>query len=232
MAQADGRPMEIIVVDDRSQRRFVRGAARGLPTSGRCGSCRARAAARRRRSTPACARRGFRSSARSIRTSSRPGWMQRAAPKRSTIPRSAPCRVTTPAIPTRRCARARWGSTSSSATRRSRDATPPRLHRQLRLSRRGASQGRPVRRDARLRLRQRPELPAARRRLSADLLPRRAERAPLARRVGRLPRPAVRIRLRPPRSRGQASAACRRRLGVAGWNDVAPGADGDRRPGD
>ena len=68
-AQADGRPMEIIVVDDGSGDEspvIVRRLAAQWPVRVIDGDGARRG---RRRSTAACARRGFRSSARSIRTS-------------------------------------------------------------------------------------------------------------------------------------------------------------------
>jgi glycosyl transferase family 2 len=66
VAQDDGRPMEIIVVDDRSGDESACGSCRG---GGRCVCSPARAAAPPRRSTKAYAPRAFPSSVRSIRTS-------------------------------------------------------------------------------------------------------------------------------------------------------------------
>ena len=107
LAQADGRPMEIIVVDDRSRdgsSAVLRQLAEDLAAADRR---RAKGVAPPPRSTPACARRGFRSSARSIRTSCCGPAGCACWRRSSTIRRSPRCRATTRPTPSATlCARA------------------------------------------------------------------------------------------------------------------------------
>ncbi len=100
-----------------------------------------------------------------------------------------------------------------------------RLHREHRVSRERAAPGRPSRRDARLWQRQRPQLPPHGGRASPGVLPRRPEPASVARRCRRLRAPAVRRGLRPTRSPGPAPAPRWRRRRVRRADDGARPAD-------
>ena len=183
-------PRRPLAAPDRSRdRRPGRGAA---------------AAHQRRRFAPPASR----SSARSIRTSSsQPGWLdallatldgRRDVGGRAGLLHDRPRDALVGG--------ARDGARSRAALRgHRRTRHRPRLHGQHGLPGRGAPRRRPLRRDAGLRLRQRHELSAARGRLSPAVLPRRAQRASLARGARRLPAPAVRLRLRPPRPRRATS---------------------------
>ena len=171
VAQADGRPLEIIVVDDRQRRRIVGAAAAARARSGRCGSSPAKGAAPRPRSTPACARRAIRSSARSIRTSRlQPGWMPRwlRALDDPGVAAAQGYYATDPTRPL--CARA-MGLDLEQRYAAIGDATTDHVctgNSAYRAD--GAAPRRAVRRVARLRLRQRHELSAAGRRLPAGVL--------------------------------------------------------------
>ena len=141
--------------------------------------------------------------------------------------RSPRRRATTRAIPTRPSALAPWASISSSDTRRSTAATPITCAPAIPCTepRRFAASGCSTRRsgygydnDMSYRLRE------AGYRLA--FCRGGAQRAPMARRVRRLPRSAVRVRLRPHRSGGETSEARHGRLRVAGGDDGAPAVDG------
>ena len=178
-AQADGRPMEVIVVEDGSQdgsAALLRSLAAVYSLIVIDGPRRGAAAAmnagvRLRQASDHLPGR----SGRRARTRLDVGARRRA--RRSLRGRG------TGVLHHRRggiLLRSRHGDGSRAAVRASGRAPGSRLHRQHRVPRGGAARGRVVRRFAGLRLRQRSQLPPAGGRISADVLPRRPQPPSLA----------------------------------------------------
>ena len=217
VAQADGRPMEIIVVDDLSQddssavlRRLAElWPLRIVPGHGRGAAAAINTGVRAARFPIICQV--------DQDVVLKPGWMRRLLDELDdpAVGAVQGCYVERSGLDAVRTGDGARPRTAVCRDPGARDHA--RLHGQRRVSCRSASHGRPPGRDLRLRLRQRSQLPVTCRRLPVDLLPRGAERAPVARGIDRVSGPAIRVRLRPHRSRGQASRAvspaipCRRR---------------------
>ena len=108
------------------------------------------------------------------------------------------------------CARAMDRDLEQRYDRDRRSGYRSRVHGQRRLSGGRLAASGHVRRGVRVWVRQRPQLPSARGRISFDLLPRRAQRPSLARRTRGVRRPAVRLRLWTDGRDREASGAYRR----------------------
>ena len=225
-SQADGRPMEIIVVDDLSQddsSAVLRQFAGAWPLRIVAGHGQGAAAA----ITPACVRRGFDHLQVDQDVVLRPGWMQRLLDEMDdpAVGAVQGCYISDPDSPL--CARA-MGLDLEQRYAAIRGARPPTSARATPRIVSSASHGRPAGRDLRLRLRQRSQLPASCRWSPVNLRREAQSCAPVARGIESGIWASNTGWLRPHRAGGQASGPFRRRFRVAGGHDVAPRADGDR----